>query len=107
MNITFDQYVFTISVLTEFGVVIPSSFDIQDQKNGVRATAQKGFLYGDSRRPYPAEIEFELEKTDSNGVHWKCTASMQHLIKGIKVRVDSIPGTSLVEAGGNLVENET
>jgi hypothetical protein len=106
MKIKFDQYVFTISALTEFGVVIPSSYDIQDHKNGIRVTAQKGFLYGDSRRPHLGVIKFELEKTDSKGVQWKCTASMQHLIKGIKVRVDSIPGTSLVEAGGNLVEIE-
>lgn len=62
MKIKFDQYVFTISALTEFGVVMPSSFDIQDHKNGIRATAQKGFLYGDSRRPYPGKKNLNLKK---------------------------------------------
>jgi hypothetical protein len=106
MNIEFDQYVFAISVLTENGVVIPSHFDIQDQQNGVKATAQEVFLFGDPQRPYSGELAFELERTDSDGVQWSCTASMQHNIKGIKVKVDPIPGIALVEAGGNLVEIE-
>ncbi|MCK4962537.1 MAG: hypothetical protein KAS19_08620, partial [Anaerolineales bacterium] len=93
-------------MLTEFGVVEPSHFDIQDQQNGIRATAQEGFLFGDPQRLYSGEIEFELERTDSNGIQWTCNASMQHDIKGIKIRIDSIPGTALVEAGGNLVEIE-
>jgi hypothetical protein len=106
MNIEFDQYVFAISVLTENGVVIPSHFDIQDQQNGVKATAQEVLLFGDPQRPYSGELAFELERTDSDGVQWSCTASMQHNIKGIKVKVDPIPGIALVEAGGNLVEIE-
>jgi hypothetical protein len=98
--------VFQVSVLTEFGVVFPSHFDILDQHNGIKATAQEGCLFGDPRRPYSGKIGFELESIDSVGIQWRCTASMQHKIKGIKIRVDSIPGTALVEAGGNLVEIE-
>jgi hypothetical protein len=32
VNIKLDQFEFFISVLSEFGVVIPSQFDVQDQK---------------------------------------------------------------------------
>jgi hypothetical protein len=106
VNIKLDQFEFFISVLSEFGVVIPSQFDVQDQKNGFRAIAQEGFLFGDPRRPYSGDIAFELNRTVSNGVQWSCTAKMQHNIKGIKVRVEPISGIALVEAGGNLVEIE-
>ena len=105
-KIKFDQYVFTISTLTEFGVVIPAAFDFQENENGIKAISKDCFLYGDARRPYAGKMEFVIEKINSNGVLWKCDASMEHLIKGIKVKIDTIPGIALVEAGGNLVELE-
>lgn len=105
-KINFDKYVFSISTLTEFGVVIPSVFDIQETRKGIKAISKECSLFRDSHRPYQGQMEIFIDQVASNGVQWKCNAKMQHPIKGIKVKVDSIPGISLVEAGGNLVEIE-
>lgn len=93
-------------MLTEIGVVVPSHFQLQEQENAIMAAAQEGFLFGDSTRPYPGSIEFQVESTGSHGVQWKCAAKMENPIKGIKVKVGAVLGTSLIEAGGNLVEIE-
>jgi hypothetical protein len=41
----FDGYDFSVITLTEYGVVTPSQFEIQQTVNGIIATAQK-YLYG-------------------------------------------------------------
>ena len=100
----FDEYVFTTTTLTEYGVVTPLRYEVQETENGIVATAKDCVLYGDPRRPYPGEMTLTVEKTASNGLTWHAEASMAHLIKGVKVKVDPIPGTALMEASGNPIE---
>jgi hypothetical protein len=103
-QIKFDRYDFAVSTLTEVGVVTPLDCVVRETEKGGLVTSTECALFGDSRRPYPGQMEIHIDHTDSNGVRWKCNASMQHLVKGVKVKVDPVPGTALVEAGGNPVE---
>jgi hypothetical protein len=99
-EILFDGYKLSVTTLTENGVVTPMHYEIQETPNGIVATARDCVLYGDPRRPYAGEMTLRVEKTDSNGLTWQADASMAHLIKGVKVKVDPIPGTALIEPGG-------
>jgi len=105
-QIEFEQYSFAVTTLTEFGVVTPLSFDLQETRNGVIGTSKECTLFGDSRRPYQGEMVLAIERTDTNGLKWRAKASMQHPIKGVKVKIDPVSGTSLMESGGNSVEIE-
>jgi hypothetical protein len=105
-QIIFDAYKFTTTTLTEFGVVTPFSFDIQETGNGIIATSIACVLFGDSRRPYQGEMVLTIDRTAGKGIKWQVKASMQHPIKGVKVKVDPVQGTSLMEAGGNPVQIE-
>lgn len=102
----FDGYDFSVTTLTKYGVVTPSHFEIQETENGVVATVKNCVLYGDPRRPYPGEMVLTVEQTNANGLTWQAEASMAHLIKGVKVKVDPIPGTSLMEPSGYPIEIE-
>ena len=89
-QIHFDEYVFTTTTLTEDGVVTPTRYEVQQTENGIVATAKDCVLYGDPRRPYPGEMTLSVERTASNGLTWHAEASMAHLIKGVKVKVDPL-----------------
>lgn len=105
-QIKFDGYQFTVTTLTELGVVTPVSFEIQETENGITATSKTCTLFGDPRRPYEGEMRLTVERAGSKGLAWKAEAAMRHAIKGLKVKIEPVPGTSLIEAGGNLVEIE-
>ena len=105
-QIDFDGYEFTVSVLTAAGVVTPLHFDVQETMKGIIAKVTSCALYGDARRLYLGEIILTIVRLAANAVRWQVDASMQHPIKGVKVKVDPVTGTSLLEAGGNLVEIE-
>lgn len=100
----FEEYVFSATTLTESGVVTPLGFDIHETENGIVATARDCVLYGDPRRSYPGEMTLTIERTAFNGLTWNAEASMAHMIKGVKVKIEPIPGTALMEPRGNLIE---
>jgi hypothetical protein len=91
----FAEYVFSTTALTESGVVTPLGFDIHETENGIVATARDCVSYGDPRRSYPGEITLTIERTAFNGLTWNAEASMAHMIKGVKVKIEPIPGTAL------------
>ncbi|MBN1248015.1 MAG: hypothetical protein JXC32_10185 [Anaerolineae bacterium] len=99
-----DQHDFTLATLTEFGVVTPLDFDVRHVDNGIKATSRACALYGDSRRPYSGRMDLWVERTEGGAMRWRCTAEMVHPIKGVKITVDPVPGTSVVEAAGNPVD---
>jgi hypothetical protein len=106
ISIKFNGYDFSVTTLTELGAVTPVSFEIQECEKGITATSKACNLFGDPRRPYDGEMALTIERTASKDLRWQAKASMQHPIKGIKIKINPIPGTSLMESGGNPVQIE-
>ena len=94
-QLEFDSYKFSVTALTEAGVVTPLTFDVQRTDDGLTATSKACVLFGDTRRPYSGEMVVKIENTGSQGIRWHVDASMNDLIKGVKVNITPIPGISL------------
>jgi hypothetical protein len=105
-KIIFEPYEFSVATLTEAGVVTPLSYDIVETEDGLVANSNACVFFDDDRRPYDGEIILSIEKTKTKGIRWQVQVSTADLIKGVKVKVETVPGISIMEAGGNPVEIE-
>ncbi len=92
--IDFDQYSFSVSVLTTAGPVDPFSFELRKDSNLVKALALD-CICANTRQSYTGKIEFNVGRNVNGSISWQVFAEMSDPVKGIKVEIHSIPGTRI------------
>jgi hypothetical protein len=105
-KLQYKDYEFTVSAITEQGVVTPVDFDAAAQTDGIVAVSRACVLFDDPNRPYDGLLKLTINDLPDGGLSWHASAETNDLIKGIKVALGSIPGTSVTITGDDPVELE-